>query len=59
MFGLEMDESIQEKVLKALSANLAALMVVVNLDINDSYGNCPTISSQSDNPQVKNPILLK
>jgi len=52
MFGLEMDESIQEKVLKALSANLAALMVVVNLDINDSYGNCPTISSQSDKPQV-------
>ena len=30
MSGLEMGESIQEKVLKALSANLAALMVVEN-----------------------------
>ena len=30
MFGLEMGESIQEKVLKELSANLASLMVVEN-----------------------------
>jgi len=30
MSGLGMDESIQEKVLKELSANLAALMVVEN-----------------------------
>ena len=30
MSGLEMGESIQEKVLKALSANLAALMVMEN-----------------------------
>ena len=30
MSGLGMGESIQEKVLKALSANLAALMVVEN-----------------------------
>ena len=49
MSGLGMGESIQEKVLKELSANLAALMVVENWGINDSDGNCPTISSQSDN----------
>ena len=30
MSGLEMGESIQEKVIKALSANLASLMVVEN-----------------------------
>ena len=39
MSGLEMGESIQEKVLKALSANLASLMVVENWSINDSDGN--------------------
>ena len=46
MSGLGMGESIQEKVLKELSANLASLMVVENWGINDSEGNCPTISSQ-------------
>jgi hypothetical protein len=30
MYGLEMGESIQEKVLKELSVNLASLMVVEN-----------------------------
>ena len=39
MSGLGMGESIQEKVLKALSANLASLMVVENWSINDSDGN--------------------
>ena len=39
MSGLGMRESIQEKVLKALSANLASLMVVENGSINDSDGN--------------------
>ena len=54
-----MGESIQEKVLKELSANLASLMVVENCGINDSDGNSPTISSQSDTLQVKSPILVK
>ena len=35
MSGLEMWESIQEKVLKDLSANLAALMVMENWSISD------------------------
>ena len=42
MSGLGMDESIQEKVLKELSANLAALIIVENWGINDSDGNSPT-----------------
>ena len=62
MSGLGMGESIQEKVLKELSANLASLMVVENWGINDSDGNCPTISSQSDTPKVKiefpTPLIL-
>ena len=49
MSVLVMGESIQEKVLKALSANLASLMVVENWGINNCNGNCPTFSSQSDN----------
>ena len=53
MPGLGMGESIQEKVLKELSTNLASLMVVENWSINDSYGNSPTISSQSATLQVK------
>ena len=47
-----MGESIQAKVLKELSPNLDALMVVEYRSINDSDGNCPTISSQSDTLQV-------
>ena len=58
MSGLGMGESIQEKVLKKLSANLASLMVVENWGINDSDGNSPTFSSQSDNPPSKIPIFL-
>ena len=49
MTGLGMGESIQNKVLKELSSNLAALMVVENWGINVSDGNWPTFSSQSDN----------
>ena len=44
MSGLDMGESVQEKVLKELSVNLASLMVVENWGINDSDGNSPTIS---------------
>ena len=50
MSGLVMGDSVQEKVLKELSANLDSLMVVENWGINDSEGNSPTISSQSDTP---------
>ena len=39
MPGLGMGESIQEKVLKELSTNLASLMVVENWSIKDSDGN--------------------
>ena len=39
MSGLGMGESIQEKVLKELSANLASLMVVENWGINNGDGN--------------------
>ena len=49
MSGLGMGESIQEKVLKELSANLAALMVVENWKDEASWCDYPTISSQSDN----------
>jgi len=45
MSGLVMGDSVQEKVLKELSANLASLMVVENWGINDSDGNSPTIYS--------------
>ena len=58
MFGLGKGESIQEKLLKDLSANLTALMVVENWGISDSDGNCPTISSQSDTLKVKSTSLL-
>ena len=34
-------------------------MVVENWGINDSDGNSPTFSSQSDSLQVKSPILVK
>ena len=57
MSGLEMGESIQEKVLKELSANLAALMVVENWKDEASWCDYPTNSSQSDTLQVKFPIL--
>jgi len=56
MSGLGMGESIQEKMLKELSTNLAALMVVENWSINDSDGNCPTFYSKSDTLQVKTPV---
>ena len=59
MTGLGMGESIQEKVLKELSTNLASLMVVENWSINDSDGNSPKFSSQSDTLQVKSHILVK
>ena len=59
MTGLGMGESIQNKVLKELSSNLAALMVVENWGINVSDGNCPTFSSQSDTLQVKSPRSCK
>ena len=59
MSGLGMGESIQEKVLKEVSANLASLMVVENWGINDSDGNSPTFSSQSDTLQVKSPRSCK
>jgi len=51
--------SIQEKVLKELSANLAALMSVENLGINNSDGNCPTFFHKPDTLQVKPSILVK
>ena len=41
MSGLGKGESIQEKLLKELSANLVALMVVENWGISDNDGNCP------------------
>ena len=53
MSGLGMGESIQEKVLKELSTNLASLMVVENWGINNGDGNCPTISSQVRHPPSK------
>ena len=39
MSGLGIGELIQEKVLKELSANLAAMMVVENWGINNGDGN--------------------
>ena len=59
MSGLGMGESIQEKVLKELSTNLAALMVVENWGINDSDGNCPAFSSQVRHPPCKIPNSCK
>ena len=59
MSRLGLGESIQKKVLKELSANLASLIVVENWGINDSDGNWPTFSSQSDTLQVKSPRSCK
>ena len=50
MSGLGMGESLQEKVLKELSTNLAALMVVENWGINNCNGNCPTLILHSQTP---------
>ena len=65
MSGLEMGESIQEKVLKALSANLASLMVVENWSINDSDGNLSynfftsqTVSTTFPLPCKTNQLML-
>ena len=58
MSGLGMGESMQEKVLKELSANLASLMVVENWKDEAGWFDYPTNSSQSDNLQVKSPILV-
>ncbi len=55
MSGLGTGESIQEKVLKELSANLASLMVVENWVINNGDGNSPIISSQSQRDSMLNP----
>ena len=57
MSGLGKGESIQEKLLKDLSANLAALMVVENWGISDNDGNCPRFYSQSDTLQNPNIIV--
>ena len=57
MSGLGKGESIQEKLLKDLSANLAALMVVENWGISDNDGNCPGFYSQSDTLQNPNIIV--
>ena len=57
MSGLGMGESIQEKVLKELSANLAALMIVENWKDEASWCDYPTNSSQSDTLQVKSHFL--
>ena len=48
MSGLGMGESIQEKVLKELSANLASLMVMENWKDEAGWFDYPTNSSQSD-----------
>ncbi len=49
MSGLVMGDSVQEKVLKELSANLAALMVVENWEDEAGWFDYPTNSAQSDN----------
>ena len=59
MSGLGMGETIQEKVLKELSTNLAALMVVENWKDEAGWFAYLTNSSQSDTLQVKSPILVK
>ena len=59
MSGLGMGESIQEKVLKELSANLASLMVVENRKDEAGWFDYPTNSSQSDTLQVKSPHSCK
>ena len=48
MSGLVMGDSVQEKVLKELSTNLAALMVVENWEDEAGWFDNPTNSSQSD-----------
>ena len=48
MSWLGMGESIQKKVLKELSANLASLMVVENWKDEAGWFDYPTNSSQSD-----------
>ena len=53
MSGLGMGKSIQEKVLKELSANLAALMVVENWNDEAGWSDYPTNSLPSDTLQVK------
>ena len=55
MSGLVMGDSVQEKVLKELSANLAALMVVENWEDEAGWFDYPTNSAQSDTLQVKSP----
>ena len=59
MSGLGMGESIQEKVLKELSTNLASLMAVENW--GDEAGWCyPPLILHSQTPlQVKSPLLVK
>ena len=59
MSGLGMGESIQEKALKELSANLASLMVVENWEkqVGVTY---PLSYPESDaHQEVKSPILVK
>ena len=58
MSGLGMGESIQEKVLKELSANLAALMVVENWSINNGDGNLSYSSFTVRHPPSKVPTFL-
>ena len=54
MSGLGMSESIQEKVLKELSTNLASLMVMENWKDEAGWSDYPTNSSQSDTlPQFR------
>ena len=57
MSGLGKGESIQEKLLKDLSANLAALMVVENRGISDNDGIFPRFYSQADTLQNPNIIV--
>ena len=53
MSGLEMGESIQEKVLKELTTNLASLMVMENWKDEAGWSDYSTNPSQSDTLQVK------
>ena len=55
MSGLVMGNSVQEKVLKALSANLASLMVVENWGINNGDGNLSYNSFTVRHPPSKIP----
>ena len=58
MSGLSVGETIQEKVLKELTPNLASLMVVENWKDEASWCDYPTNSSQVRHPPSKIPTFL-